>query len=53
MIFRGVRDCLQELGLPEGDCQELPSSTKEFSDGGNFKIEIPTVNSIEAMEKVI
>lgn len=52
-MFQDVRGCLQGMGLPRGDCQELTTSTKKFSDGGNFKIEIPTVNSVEAMESVI
>lgn len=49
LMFKSTRDCLEALGLPRGDCFDLPTSRKKFSDGGDFKIEIPTVNSIEAM----
>jgi hypothetical protein len=37
------------LGLPEGDLNDLPSSDARFPDGAAFRIEVPTVNSSEAV----
>src|SRR3989338_4661867 len=52
-MFEDVRQQLKLLGLPESDLMDLPSSNKRFSDGSDFRIEIPTVNSVAAMESVI
>ncbi|MES2204031.1 MAG: peptidase [Pseudomonadota bacterium] len=52
-MFQKTRDYLKSIGLPEGDLNHLPTSEKRFSDGSYFKIEIPTVNSIEAMEALL
>jgi len=52
-MFEDVRQQLKLLGLPESDLMDLPSSNKKFSDGCDFRIEIPTVNSVAAMESVI
>jgi Peptidase family U32 len=38
-----TRRFLAELGLPPADLGELPSSTKRFSDGAPFRVEIPSV----------
>jgi len=43
--FEEAREMVTSLGLPAGDDLTLPTSTQCFSDGGHFKIEIPTVNS--------
>ncbi|PIR11343.1 MAG: peptidase [Gammaproteobacteria bacterium CG11_big_fil_rev_8_21_14_0_20_46_22] len=53
MIFEETRGTLKAFGLPLGDRNDLPDSTKRFDDGGDFKIEIPTVNSIEAMSALL
>lgn len=52
-MFEDIRQQLKLLGLPESDLMDLPSSNKKFSDGCDFRIEIPTVNSVAAMESVI
>jgi hypothetical protein len=49
MIFQDTRTYVKKLGLPEGDLWDLPTSGKTFSDGAHFRIEVPTVNSAEAM----
>jgi hypothetical protein len=41
------------IGLPDHDLHELPESKLRFPDGAHFRIEVPTVNSIEAMRSLI
>jgi hypothetical protein len=48
-MFGQTRSELRLLGFPDGDCFEMPTSSKKFDDGSDFKIEIPTVNSVEAL----
>lgn len=52
-MFEATREALRMLGLPAGDysCPEV--SNKKFSDGSDFKIEIPSVNSIDTMNAVL
>lgn len=49
-MFDETRSYLKHLGIPEGDLHELPTSKKRFPDGGHFKIEVSTVNTLEAAE---
>lgn len=46
------RSFLRSLGLPSTDPGELPSSTKRFPDGAAYRVEIPSVEGVEAMEAV-
>ena len=52
-MFIQTRNELETLGLPRGDCAPLPCSSKRFDDGSDFKIEIPTVNSVEVFRTVL
>ncbi|MBP6952637.1 MAG: peptidase [Alphaproteobacteria bacterium] len=52
-MFKKTRDDLETLGLPNGDCFDMPTSEKRFEDGSYFRIEIPTVNSIETLEALL
>ncbi|TLW93208.1 hypothetical protein FFT09_07260 [Saccharomonospora piscinae] len=47
------RTFLHSLGLPSRDPGELPSSTKRFPDGAQYRIEIPSVEGVEATEAVL
>ncbi len=47
-----TRAFLQTMGLPSGDAHELPSSTKRFPDGGQWRIEIPSVEGPNALRMV-
>lgn len=47
-----TRAFLRSLGLPERDPGELPASTKRFPDGAQYRVEIPSVEGVEAMEAV-
>ena len=44
---------LGKAGLPPGDLGELPSSSKRFSDGRQWKVEIPSVEGPEALAVVL
>jgi hypothetical protein len=48
-----TRNYLKKLGLPGGDLYDLPTSTKTFPDGAQYRIEVPTVNSPEAMKALL
>ncbi|HYP61098.1 MAG TPA: U32 family peptidase [Thermomicrobiales bacterium] len=47
-----TRAFLRSMGLPEGDAHDLPSSTKRFPDGGQWRIEIPSVEGPNALQAV-
>jgi hypothetical protein len=47
-----TRAFLRTMGLPEGDLHDLPSSAKRFPDGGQWRIEIPSVEGPNALQAV-
>ncbi len=42
-----------ELGLPGGDAYHLPTSDKRFADGGQYRVEIPSVEGPAALRAVL
>jgi len=46
------RQFVEGLGYPSGDLYNLPTSTKRFPDGAQYRIEIPSVEGIEALRAV-
>jgi hypothetical protein len=52
-MFEETREYLKKLGLPPGDLFDMPTSTARFADGGAYRIEVPTVNSPEAVEALL
>jgi hypothetical protein len=52
-MFEATREYLKKLGLPPGDLFDMPSSALRFPDGGAFRIEVPTVNSAEAVAALL
>ncbi len=42
-----------ELGLPAGDAFDLPTSGKRFEDGGQYRVEIPSVEGPAALQAVV
>ncbi|MFE7753132.1 peptidase [Streptomyces sp. NPDC057428] len=52
-FFGQTRRQLAQLGLPDGDPQLTPDSDAVFTDGGHFRIEVPTVNSLQAAERLL
>jgi len=51
--MRSARSILAGCRLPEGDAHDLPGSAKRFADGGQYRIEIPSVEGPRAMEAVV
>jgi hypothetical protein len=47
-----TRRFLERMGLPAGDLHDLPSSTQRFPDGGQWRIEIPSVEGPNALRAV-
>ena len=52
-MFEETRDYVKKLGLPAGDLFDMPSSAVRFPDGAAFRIEVPTVNSAEAVAALL
>ena len=48
-----VRRFLEAAGLPRGDRYDLPDSSKRFADGGEYRIEIPSVEGPRALAAVL
>ena len=44
---------LKKLKLPVTDAYDLPTSTKRFSDGGQYRVEIPSCEGPKAMQAVV
>ncbi len=52
-MFEETREYVKKLGLPAGDLFDMPSSALRFPDGAAFRIEVPTVNSAEAVAALL
>jgi hypothetical protein len=52
-MFEETRRYVKKLGLPEGDLWDLPTSDAKFPDGATYRIEVPTVNSAEAVAALL
>lgn len=48
-----TRRFLEQMGLPPGDLHSLPSSTKRFPDGAQYRVEIPSTESPAALAAII
>lgn len=44
---------LESLGYPAGDLYNLPTSTKRFPDGAQYRIELPSVEGPRALEATL
>lgn len=44
-----TRNFLESIGLPRGDAYDLPTSEKRFSDGGQYRFEVPGIQGPGAM----
>ncbi len=47
------RKFLESLGYPGGDLYDLPTSTKRFPDGAQYRIELPSVEGPRALEATL
>jgi len=52
-MFDETRKFMDKVGLPRGDLYDLPSSTKKFPDGADCRLEVPTVNTAEALKALL
>ena len=52
-MFEETRQYLTKIGLPAGDLFDMPSSPLRFPDGGAYRIEVPTVNSADAVAALL
>jgi len=48
-----TRAFLESVGLPRGDLHELPDSPKQFPDGAQYRVEIPSVEGPRCLEAVL
>jgi hypothetical protein len=44
---------LEKLGLPAHDLHNLPTSSKRFPDGGQFRIELPDIENPEQLKRAV
>ena len=51
--MKNTRKFLASLGLPEGDCYELLTSNKRFSDGGQYRFEVPGIQTPSVMKALL
>src|SRR5919201_972447 len=48
-----TRAFLESIGLPGGDLNDLPDSTKRFPDGAQYRVEIPSTEGPRCLDAVI
>lgn len=48
-----TREFLRRLGLPGGDAYDLPTSEKRFSDGAQYRFEVPGIQGPAAMRALL
>ncbi|MDJ0951102.1 MAG: peptidase [Alphaproteobacteria bacterium] len=51
--FADTRAFLEKHGYPRGDLWDRPISDARFPDGAHFRIEVPTVNSADAVRTLV
>lgn len=52
-MMQETREFLESLGYPSRDLQELPTSTKRFPDGAQYRIELPSVEGPTALKETL
>jgi hypothetical protein len=52
-VLQRIRDFMEKEGIPGRDAYELPTSTKTFPDGANYRIEIAGVERASTLEAMI
>lgn len=51
--MKETRDFLLKLGLPGGDAYDLPTSEKRFSDGAQYRFEVPGIQGPKVMTSLL
>ena len=52
-VLNKIREFMEKEGIPGRDAYDLPTSTKTFPDGANYRIEIAGVERASTMEAMI
>ncbi len=52
-IMKETREFLKKIGLPPGDAYDLPTSGKRFSDGAQYRFEVPGIQSPGPMRALL
>lgn len=48
-----TREFLKSIGMPQGDAYDLPTSEKRFSDGGQYRFEVPGIQGPKVMKALL
>ena len=51
--MKETREFLKSIGMPEVDAYDLPTSEKRFHDGGQYRFEVPGIQSPKVMEALL
>lgn len=51
--MKETREFLKSIGLPAGDGYDLPTSTKRFLDGGQYRFEVPGIQGPGPMKSLL
>lgn len=51
--MKETREFLKKIGQPEGDLYSLPTSGKRFSDGGQYRFEVPGIQGPGPMKSLL
>ncbi len=51
--MKETREFLQSLGMPGGDAYSLPTSEKRFSDGAQYRFEVPGIQGPKVMSALL
>lgn len=51
--MKETREFLKKIGMPEGDAYNLPTSEKRFSDGAQYRFEVPGIQGPKVMEALL
>ena len=52
-MMEQTRNFLASIGLPPGDCYDLPTSEQRFEDGSQYRFEVPGIQSPESMQALL
>lgn len=53
VFFEETRHYLASLGLPTGDQLDFSASEQKFPDGADYRVEVPSVNSLAFAERLL
>ena len=51
--MKETRDFLKKIGMPTGDAYDLPASEKRFSDGAQYRFEVPGIQGPGPMKALL